>query len=271
MQIGAVTIEGVSDGSLRAPPKFMFNKSEQDWQRHLQFLDEEGMLPIQMGGFLVRSGDRLALVDTGIGPNADPDRTGWFMKNLNALGVRPSEITDVLLTHLHFDHLGWITDGECRLFDNATYRCHEADWEFFMGSSPFDDSLSVSLMGGRSSSELLPPIADRLEAWSGDGTILPGVDVRSAPGHTPGSTIIVISSGIKRAMLLGDVVHCPAELFSDDWEMIADVDSQLAQRSREALARELEASDVLAAAAHFPGLQFGRLLVADGRRRWTFA
>ena len=169
MQIGAVTIEGVSDGSLRAPPKFMFNKSEQDWQRHLQFLDEEGMLPIQMGGFLVRSGDRLALVDTGIGPNADPDRTGWFMKNLNALGVRPSEITDVLLTHLHFDHLGWITDGECRLFDNATYRCHEADWEFFMGSSPFDDSLSVSLMGGRSSSELLPPIADRLEAWSGDG------------------------------------------------------------------------------------------------------
>ncbi len=270
MQIGAVTIEGVSDGSLQAPPTLMFNKTDQDWLQHSQFLDEEGMLPIEMGGFLVQSGDRLALVDTGIGPHADPDRTGRFMQNLTALGVHPSEITDVVLTHLHFDHLGWATDGERRLFGNATYRCHEADWEFFMGSSPFDDSLPVSLMGGRASSELLPPIADRLETWSGDGRLLPGMDVRSAPGHTPGSTVIVISSGTERAMLLGDVVHCPAELLSDDWEMIGDVDPQLAQRSREALARELEGSGIPAAATHFPGLRFGRLLAAEGRRRWTF-
>ena len=68
MLVGAVTIEGVSDGSLQAPPTLMFNKSDQDWLQHSQFLDEEGMLPIEMGGFLVRSGDRLALVDTGIGP-----------------------------------------------------------------------------------------------------------------------------------------------------------------------------------------------------------
>ena len=270
MQIGTVTVEGVSDGSLQAPPTLMFNKSDQDWLQHSQFLDKEGMLPIEMGGFLVRSGERLALVDTGIGPRADPDRTGRFMKNLTALGVHPSEITDVVLTHLHFDHLGWATDGERRLFGNATYRCHEADWDFFMGSVPFDDSLAVSLMGGRASSELLPPIEDRLETWSGDGRILPGVDVRSAPGHTPGSTVIVISSGTERAMLLGDVVHCPAELLSDDWEMIGDVDAQLARRSREALARELEGSDIPAAATHFPGLRFGRLLAAEGHRQWTF-
>ena len=270
MEIGAVMIEGVSDGSLPAPPTLLFNKTDQDWLQHSQFLDRDGMLPIEMGGFLVRSGDRLALVDTGIGPNAVPDRTGRFMKNLTALGVEPSEITDVVLTHLHFDHLGWATDGERRLFANATYRCHEADWAYFMGSTPFDDSLAISLMGGRASSELLPPIAERLVTWSGDRTILPGVDVRSAPGHTPGSTVIVISSGTERAMLLGDVVHCPAELLSDDWEMVGDVDKHLAQRSREALARELEGSNIPAAASHFPGLQFGRLLAAEGRRQWAF-
>jgi hypothetical protein len=71
-------------------------------------------------------------------------------------------------------------------------------------------------------------------------------------------------------MLLGDVVHCPAELLSDDWEMIGDVDTQLARRSREAIARELEGSEIPAAATHFPGLQFGRLLAAEGRRLWTF-
>jgi glyoxylase-like metal-dependent hydrolase (beta-lactamase superfamily II) len=270
MQIGAVTIEGVSDGSLQAPPTLLFNKTDQDWLQHSQFLDEDGMLPIDMGGFLVRSDDRLVLVDTGIGPHAVLGRTGMFMKSLETVGVQPSEITDVVLTHLHFDHLGWATDGERRLFSNATYRCHEADWEFFAGSSPFDDSVAVSMMGGRASSELLPPLAERLETWSGDERILPNMDVRSAPGHTPGSTVVVISSGTERAMLLGDVVHCPAELLSDDWEMIGDVDKQLAQRSREALARELEGSDIPAAATHFPGLQFGRLLTAEGRRRWTF-
>ena len=270
MQVGAVAIEGVSDGSLPVPPTALFNKTDQDWLQHSQFLDDDGMLPIEMGGFLVRSGERLVLVDTGIGPHAVPERTGSFMRNLAALGVRPSDITDVVLTHLHFDHLGWSTDGERRLFGEATYRCHEADWDFFMGAEPFDDSLAVSLMGGRNSSALLPPILDRLETWCDDGTILPGIDVRSAPGHTPGSTVIVVSSGTERAMLLGDVVHCPAELLSDDWEMIGDVDKQLAQRTREALARELEGSDIPAAATHFPGLKFGRLLTAEGRRQWTF-
>ena len=269
MQIGSITIDGISDGSVQAPPTLMFNKTEQQWRQHAQFLDGDGMLTFEMGGFLVRSGERLALVDTGIGPSADPVRTGTFMKNLASHGIEPSEVTDVVLTHLHFDHLGWATDGEHRLFTNATYRCHEADWEFFMGSDPFDDSLGISLMGGRSSSELLPPIADHLETWGSDVTILPGMDVRSAPGHTPGSTVIVISSGSERAMLLGDVVHCPAELLGDDWEAVSDVDKELASRSREALARELEGTDIPAAAAHFPGLQFGRLLAAQGRRQWV--
>jgi len=270
VRIGSVTIDGISDGSIQAPPTLMFNKTDQEWQRHAQFLDGDGLLTFEMGGFLVRCGERLARVDTGIGPGADPARTGTFMRNLASHGIEPSEVTDVVLTHLHFDHLGWATDGEHRLFPNATYRCHAADWEFFMGSDPFDDSLGIALMGGRSSSELLPPIADRLETWSSDVTILPGIDVRSAPGHTPGSTVIVISSGSERAMLLGDVVHCPAELLSDDWEAVGDVDKELATRSREALARELEGTDIPVAAAHFPGLQFGRLLAARGRRQWVF-
>ena len=270
MQVGAVSIEGISDGTIPVSPTTLFNKTDLDWLHHSQFLDSDGMLPIEFGGFLLRSAEHLVLVDTGIGPNADPERTGTFMRNLAAQGIHPSDITDVVLTHLHFDHLGWATDGEHRLFGNATYRCHEADWDFFMGINPFDDSLAVSLMGGRISSELLPPILDRLEPWGEDETILPGIDVRSAPGHTPGSTVVVISSGIERAMLLGDVVHCPAELLSDDWEMIGDVDKELAQRTREALARELEDADVPAAATHFPGLKFGRLLTAQGHRRWTF-
>jgi hypothetical protein len=70
-------------------------------------------------------------------------------------------------------------------------------------------------------------------------------------------------------MLLGDVVHCPVELLDDEWATIGDVDPAMAQRTRIALARELEADDVPVAAAHFPGLQFGRLLSGEGRRSWV--
>jgi hypothetical protein len=72
VQVGALTIEGVSDGSLAVPPTALFNKTDQDWLQHSQFLDDDGMLPVEMGGFLVRSGERLVLVDTGIGRARNP-------------------------------------------------------------------------------------------------------------------------------------------------------------------------------------------------------
>jgi glyoxylase-like metal-dependent hydrolase (beta-lactamase superfamily II) len=271
VQIGRITIDAVSDGRVPAPPTLMFNRPQaEDWAPHQQFLDADGNLIFEMGGFLVRDGTRTVLVDAGIGPHGDPARTGTFLRSLDALGVAPSDVTDVAFTHLHFDHVGWATDGARPLFPNATYRCHQADWDFFLGADPYDESLAVSLLGGRRAAEVLPPLADRLETWTGDATVLPGIDVRSAPGHTPGSTALTISSGADRAILLGDVVHCPVELLEDDWEMIGDVDRALARRTRVALARELEGTDVPMAAAHFPGLQFGRLLPGSGLRRWVF-
>jgi len=87
-------------------------------------------------------------------------------------------------------------------------------------------------------------------------------------GHE-GSTIIVVSSKAERALLLGDVVHCPVELLDEEWAGMGDVDPELAKRTRNAMARELEGSDVPAAAAHFPGLQFGKLLAGNGKRQWV--
>lgn len=270
MNIGGITIEGVSDGHIPAPASAIFRRPEEDWAPHQQFLDKDGNVTMSMGGFLVRPGERVVLVDVGIGPKGDPARTGMFMRSLEKLGVRPEEVTDVALTHLHFDHVGWASDGEKPTFPNATYRCHEADWEFFLGADPFDDSLGVQFLGGRRAIEVLPAVVDRIETWSGDQTILPGIDVRDAPGHTPGSTILTISSGAERALLLGDVVHCPVELLENDWDAIGDVDPKLAARTREALAREMEGTEVPMAATHFEGLRFGRLLSGTGRRQWVF-
>lgn len=275
MRVGEIDIVGVTDGFGKLvatdayagrlmpgnedlPPPKGRGIEESDWELHRTFLDDKGMLTIAIGGFLVRSADRLVLVDCGLGPlDVGTMRGGKLLAELAALGVEPADITDVVLTHLHFDHVGWTTQKGSVVFDRATYRCDRRDWEHFVGPD-------------EGATRKLSPLHDRLETWEGSGPLLPGMDTMAAPGHTPGSTILVISSGVDRAMLLGDVVHCPVELLDDEWAGMADVDPDLALRTRTALVRELEGSEIPAAAAHFPGLQFGRLLSGSGKRSWVF-
>lgn len=267
MDVGDITIEPVLDGVVRLPPTAAYGgmgaatgargSSEEDWAPHQGLLGDDGMLEIGLGGFLVRSGDRVVLVDTGVG---ELDRGvfhgGQFLTGLADLGVAPDDVTDVVLTHLHFDHVGWTTRHGEIVFPNATYRCDARDWEHFVGPDP-------------GATKKLRPLEDRLEVWQRSGPLLRGIDAMSAPGHTPGSTIVVVSSGTARAMLLGDVVHCPVELLDDEWSGMSDVDPDLARRTRIALVKELEGTETPVAAAHFPGLRFGRLLFGSGRRSWA--
>lgn len=268
MKVGDLTIDGVVDGIARAVPSEAFRwgasadvpgkgLDDEDWAPHRGFLADDGMLEMALGGFLLRGGgDRVVLVDAGLGPlSRGVFQGGALLDSLAALGVSPPDVTDVVFTHLHFDHVGWATQQGTPVFENAVYRCHEHDWSHFV---PADERATRKLS----------PLESRLELWDGDGPLLPGIDVRSAPGHTPGSTIVVLSSGEERALLLGDVVHCPVELLDDEWATIGDVDAALARRTRTALAKELEGGDVPVAAAHFPGLEFGRLVTGATGRRW---
>ncbi|HLZ30716.1 MAG TPA: MBL fold metallo-hydrolase [Chloroflexota bacterium] len=263
MNIGDLVVEPISDGVLKAPATAFKGTTEESWAPHRRFLDPDGMLAFALGGFLVRApGDRLVLVDAGVGPGSGAimGGTGQYtggelLDSMAAHTVRPEDITDVVFTHLHFDHVGWASLDGARVFPNATYRCDARDWAHFRENERVRP--------------ILAPIEDRLTTWDGSGPLTPGVDTMSAPGHTPGSTIIVLSSGAARGLLLGDVVHCPVELLDDEWTGLGDVDPQLAKRTRNALAREIEGTDTPVAAAHFPGMVFGRLLAANGRRSWV--
>jgi glyoxylase-like metal-dependent hydrolase (beta-lactamase superfamily II) len=261
VKVGEFTVVPVVDGCFPMKPTELFLDTNDDqWVPHRDLLDDDGKLRFTTGGFLIRRRDRVALVDLGVGP-APADVAGYdggrFMRSLAAMGVDVAEVTDVILTHLHYDHVGWATSEGAPTFPQATYRCHQADWDHFVIQNP---GLEKDLIYGA---------ADRFEMWTGDESILPGVDGRWAPGHTPGSTVVVLSSGSDRAILLGDVVHCAVELVDDEWDGIYDVDPELAKRTRLALVQEIEGDRIPVAAAHFPDLQFGRLLPAQGRRLWS--
>jgi glyoxylase-like metal-dependent hydrolase (beta-lactamase superfamily II) len=198
------------------------------------------------------------LVDAGLGHGELMGITcGALLDNLRALAVEPDEVTDLVFTHLHIDHVGWASaEGEV-VFPNATYRCASVEWDHFV----------VDHRGAEAAR--IEPATDRFEHWGGDDTILPGLDTLSTPGHTPGSTTLVLSSGDERIMFLGDVVHCPVQLEDDEWAALFDVDPELAKRTRIALARELEGTDVRVSGAHFPEMTFGRLVRAEGMRRFV--
>jgi glyoxylase-like metal-dependent hydrolase (beta-lactamase superfamily II) len=195
---------------------------------------------------------------------------GLLPASLDALGVQAADVTDLVFTHLHFDHIGWASAEGAGYFPNATIRCATADLDHFL-AGPDEEAFVSLIYGAIPAAERLGPVLDRIETWDADRTLMPGIDVRLAPGHTPGSSVIVLSDGSAQAMLLGDIVHCPLELMDDDFNMLVDHDQELANRVRAAYARELEGGEIPAAAAHFPGLRFGRLLPSDGTRRWTFS
>ena len=197
------------------------------------------------------------IIDTGYG--ADYPGCGHLTERLRLAGVVPTDVTDVVLTHLHRDHVGGVIAGGRATFPNATYRCHVADWNHFE-KRVVPDHASPS-------PEQLSTLHGRLEPWDSNCSILPGLDVLEAPGHTPGSCVVVLSSQEHRVMILGDVVHCAIQLSEADWSTLFDVDPLLASRTRQKVLRELDEQTEFVG-GHFPGLRFGRILEGEGKRRF---
>jgi glyoxylase-like metal-dependent hydrolase (beta-lactamase superfamily II) len=260
--VGRLTIEPVQDGTLFGDPTTLIaGTSPLDWEPHQELLTSNGRVEITIGGFLVRGYDnRIVMIDTGFG--ADHPECGQLTSSLRAYGVDPGEVTDVVLTHLHSDHIGGVTEAGHVTFPNATYRCHVADWEYFAGPH-----VPEVVAPGR---EKLSALLGHLEVWHSSCTLFPGFDVVEAPGHTPGSTIVVLSAVGRRLMILGDVVHCAVQLLEPDWSTFFDVAPEQASTTRRNVIRELEEGGTEAAGGHFPGLRFGRILQTEGRKQFVF-
>jgi len=264
--LGRFTVTPVLDSVVRRPAGLLYSRTPAErWAQHPDMLADEGQVEYFFGGYLVRGGDRTILVDAGVGPDGwrAPSGAvipgGFLPDAMRVAGIDVAEVTDVVLTHLHADHVGWVATGGKATFPGATIRCHRADWAHFVEGDTPDDVART----------LLAPLADRVECWDGDGPLAPDVDLLHTPGHTPGSCSVVVSGDDgSRVMLLGDVVHCPVELLDDEWESIADMDPDLALATRSRLNAELEGAPALIGAAHFPALRFGRLLASPTGRRW---
>ena len=265
MRIGEIDIHPIADGTFRAGPGYFGDHVTV--HGHEDYFNRDGKAWLPIGCFLIRTGSKTILVDAGMGPaiRDDGERRllvgGQLPLGLRAVGVSKDDIDTVVCTHLHADHCGWLFDTAGHpTFPNADIWFGGADWKHFVLDPEvwMFDHIRYGFQNAEPA---------RLHLVDQDTTVAPGIDLTMTPGHTPGHLSVIVSSGVQRALLLGDAIVCPLQLDESSWQSIGDVDPQLAARVRERLFRELENKDTFGAGAHFPELQFGRVL-AGQMRRW---
>jgi glyoxylase-like metal-dependent hydrolase (beta-lactamase superfamily II) len=272
LTVGSMTIDTIVDGETRRTIDFLYPAGTAEERAEAETFSDRitGELVMTIGSYLVRFGDRVVLFDTGVGSQPVGTYIGGALRSaLLAQGVALAEITDVIFTHLHADHIGWATQNGQPFFPNATYRCDRRDWNHFVSpeyeipaweivsSTPEHDAARVRLA----------PLADRMVFWEGDAEVLPGITAIDAAGHTPGTDAFLLESDGERALLLGDIAHSVHELlFGWDFPVHYDHEAALAALRR---VRSLAVEQHLpVSAAHFTGMGWGYVTHDGDRFRW---
>ncbi|MBW0088018.1 MBL fold metallo-hydrolase [Pseudonocardia sp. KRD-184] len=270
IDVGDIRVTYLPDGDASLSASAIFPAANDAlWEAHRELFDDDGKLLMSLGGFLVESGGKKIIVDLGFGdmtvpfPPVDGEfRGGKLLTSLRQAGVEPGDVDVVFYTHMHLDHVGWTAQNGELTFPNARHVVGDGEFDFWQGVT--DEGLAAV---GPHPEAVQAPLVNRIESVADGALIATGVNVLASPGHTPGHCSAVISSGQERAIILGDVVHCPLQLADGDLRIIFDVDPDVAARTRDRIAAELEGDPTtIGADGHFSGSAFGRIVPASGRR-----
>ncbi|MQF70081.1 MBL fold metallo-hydrolase [SAR202 cluster bacterium AD-804-J14_MRT_500m] len=258
ISIGSAELISVSDGFPRSSPIESFpNTSIDQWQEFPDLLDKNQQITSRYGSVVIRSQEKLILVDTGL--QADD---GVLLDDMMRKGVDCSQIDVVVFTHLHPDHVGWNLTNDKPNFPNARYLVPKADWSYW--TEP-----TILAKSGYIDSQVIPldelGIMDLIDPGY---LITDELTTISTPGHTPGHISIAIQSQGERGYVLGDVAHSTAQAHYTDWSPVYDVDQDISRRTRHEVLDMLEAESILVSAGHFPDPGFGRFLRGASRRYW---
>jgi glyoxylase-like metal-dependent hydrolase (beta-lactamase superfamily II) len=274
LQVGDIDVMVISDGVLPLPAETLATNAHPAelaaWLDDSRQAQDVFKWPLNV--IVVRSGERTVLVDAGIGgmiPAQFPRAAGLLARRLEAAGVDPTSVTDIVVTHMHVDHVGGLLAGGLRDRLRADVPVHLAAAEVEFWQSPdFSRNTFAGMpeMLRAAATRFADDYRTRLRTFELEHEVAPGVIVRRTGGHTPGHSVVRLESRGDRLTFLGDAVF-QDHFDRPDWHNAFDHDPEEAVRVRMRLLRELSASREPLVAAHvsFP---YGRVAAAGNAFRW---
>lgn len=268
VQVGDIDVLVISDGVLPITSKTMATNA--DPAEFADWLDERflpaDVLDWPLNVVVLRSGDRTILVDAGLGLEfPDFPRAGQLGRRMEAAGIDPAAVTDVVLTHLHMDHVGGLLSDGLKERFRPDLQIHVATREAEFWDSPdFSHTEMPAPVPGvlrRVAAQFLDEYSGRLRTFEMEYEVAPGVLVARTGGHTPGHSIVRLASGGDQLTFAGDAVFAPG-FDNPEWHNGFDHDPEESARVRISLLRELAATGESMVATHLPFPSVCRVAVA---------
>lgn len=276
VRVGEIEVLVVSDGVLPLPTNMLGYNA--DPAMHAAWLKDMFLPPDAFDWALnvvvVRSGGQTILIDAGLGldPELNLPRAGQLIKRLEAAGIDLGSVTDVVLTHMHMDHVGGLLVDGVKERLRPDLRIHVAAAEVKFWESPdfshvsmppgFPDALRATAKRFRKEYE------SKLRLFDEEYEVAPGVVVSRTGGHTPGHSIVRVASGKDRLMFAGDAVFAVG-FEHPDWYNGFEHDPEEAARVRAKLLRELAETGELLVATHMPFPSVGHVAADGDVFRWV--
>ncbi|WP_229215423.1 MBL fold metallo-hydrolase [Duganella sp. CY15W] len=269
IMLGDFEVTALSDGTIDLPFDKLLHEPAAVTTKALARNFQNTPTESSVNAFLINTGSKLILVDTGAGSLFGPT-LGKLVANLKASGYRPEQVDEIYLTHLHPDHVGGLAASSQTVFTNAVVRADKHDTDFWLSQANMDKAPVDSKGFFQGAMASLNPYAQRVQPFSGDTELAAGVRATSSYGHTPGHTIYTVESKGKKLVLIGDLIHAGAVQFPHPEVTIGfDSDAKNAAAARAKVFQAAAREGALVGASHisFPGL--GHLRTAGKGYDWV--
>ncbi|MBB3118155.1 MBL fold metallo-hydrolase [Pseudoduganella violacea] len=261
MMLGDFEVTVLSDGTTDLPVHQLLKDTPGKTEKTLAKSFLRSPLETSFNSFLINTGGKLVLVDTGAGSLFGPN-LGKMLENLKASGYKPEQVDEIYITHLHGDHVGGVMSADQMAFPNAVVRMDKRDADFWLSKVQMEKAPADMKGFFAGAMKVLSPYANagKLQPFDGNTDLAPGVKATSSFGHTPGHTTYVVESKGEKLVLIGDLMHVQAVQFAEPDVVIAfDIDNKAARAERKAAFAAAAKQGYLIGAAHLPFPGVGHL------------
>ncbi len=271
MMLGDFEVTALSDGTVKLPVRDLLTNIKPaavDAALAKSYLSNP--LETSVNGYLINTGEKLVLIDTGAAGLFGPT-LGNLLANLKAAGYQPEQVDEIYITHLHPDHVGGLLSGDKMAFPNAVVRAEKHDADFWLSQANLDKAADGDKGFFKGAMAAVNPYmaAGKFKPFEGSVDLVPGIKASVTKGHTPGHSLYVVESKGQKLVLWGDLMHVASVQFGNPAVTIKfDVDSKNAAIQRKKAYAEAAKQGYLVAAAHisFPGI--GRLRAVGAGYTW---